>query len=274
MFLQHLERFVQEYVANIQDDHARIKEAKTMSQALTEMASEAQAFTPCRTIQCLPHVLCQLCSSHVQSVSVSMPLLVRMWKVTTLMQQPISLSRPTMGFMLAWIWNRGKARLVSICLTVKRPWQVSREGHHGQADYHHRHCAQALCLLSGRSSRVRPHCPATGREPKQILWHFWRSELGKVLVTGGITAKGSVDRALKGKHYKRGLCWLRLMYEGEAHGWPGWWDKGEPSDFSSSVFQKYESLPRTAYVALEEDADLRSLITNIFTQTRASDMAD
>ena len=38
------------------------------------------------------------------------------------------------------------------------------------------------------------------------------SELGEVLVAGGVIAKGSVDRALKGKHYKRGLCCLRLMY--------------------------------------------------------------
>ena len=33
------------------------------------------------------------------------------------------------------------------------------------------------------------------------------SELGEVFV-----AEGSVDRALKGKHYKRGLRCLRLMY--------------------------------------------------------------
>ena len=81
---------------------------------------------------------------------------------------------------------------------------------------------------------------------------------------------------LKGKHFKNGLRCVRFMYEsageGEAHVWPGWWDKGEPSDT-----EKYESLTRTlhvAQVALAEEADLESLITNIFTQTEASDMAD
>ena len=51
MFLQCLERLVKEYEANIQDDHTRIKEAKAVSQALTEKASEMQAVKPYRTIQ-------------------------------------------------------------------------------------------------------------------------------------------------------------------------------------------------------------------------------
>ena len=40
MFLQRLERLIQEYEANIQDKHAHIKDAKT------EKASELQAVTP------------------------------------------------------------------------------------------------------------------------------------------------------------------------------------------------------------------------------------
>ena len=51
MFLQRLERLVQEYETNIQDEHVRIKDAKTVSQALTEKTSEMQAVTPSRTIQ-------------------------------------------------------------------------------------------------------------------------------------------------------------------------------------------------------------------------------
>ncbi|KAK2194286.1 hypothetical protein NP493_1g12053 [Ridgeia piscesae] len=46
-----LERLVKEYEANIQDDHTRIKEAKAVSQALTEKTSEMQAVKPYRTIQ-------------------------------------------------------------------------------------------------------------------------------------------------------------------------------------------------------------------------------
>ena len=37
-----------------------------------------------------------------------------------------------------------------------------------------------------------------------IYKHYNRSELGKVLVAGGVISKVSIDRALKGKHYKRG----------------------------------------------------------------------
>jgi len=46
-----------------------------------------------------------------------------------------------------------------------------------------------------------------------IYTRYKGSELGEVLVAGGVIAEGSVDRALQGKHYKRGLRCLRLMYE-------------------------------------------------------------
>ena len=39
MFPQRLERLIQKYVANLQDDHAHIKDAKAVWQALTEEAS-------------------------------------------------------------------------------------------------------------------------------------------------------------------------------------------------------------------------------------------
>ena len=46
-----------------------------------------------------------------------------------------------------------------------------------------------------------------------IYKRYKGSELGDVFVAGGVVAESSVDHALKGKHYKRGLCCLRLMYE-------------------------------------------------------------
>jgi len=46
-----------------------------------------------------------------------------------------------------------------------------------------------------------------------IYKRYKGSELGKVLLAAGVIAKGSVDRALKGKHCKRGLRCLNLMYE-------------------------------------------------------------
>ena len=52
-------------------------------------------------------------------------------------------------------------------------------------------------------------------------------------------------------------------------------DLADETRENSSDSEKYEYLPRTAaHTALEEDADLESLITNIFTQTEASVMAD
>ena len=46
-----------------------------------------------------------------------------------------------------------------------------------------------------------------------IYKRYKGSELREVLVVGGVVAEGSVDHALKGEHYKRGLRCLRLMYE-------------------------------------------------------------
>ena len=46
-----------------------------------------------------------------------------------------------------------------------------------------------------------------------IYKHYKGSELGEVLVAGGVVAEGSVDHALKVKLYKRGIRCLRLMYE-------------------------------------------------------------
>ena len=46
MLFRLINCIVQEYEANIQDEHARIKDAKPVSQALTEKASAMQAVTP------------------------------------------------------------------------------------------------------------------------------------------------------------------------------------------------------------------------------------
>ena len=42
---------------------------------------------------------------------------------------------------------------------------------------------------------------------------YKRYKGSELLVAGGVVAEGSVDHALKGKHYKRGLRCLKLMYE-------------------------------------------------------------
>jgi len=42
---------------------------------------------------------------------------------------------------------------------------------------------------------------------------YKRNKGSDVLVAGGVIANGSVDQALKGKHFKRSLRCLKLMHE-------------------------------------------------------------
>ncbi len=42
---------------------------------------------------------------------------------------------------------------------------------------------------------------------------FKDSGLAEVLVAGDVISEGSVDRALSGKHYKRSIRCLKVMYE-------------------------------------------------------------
>ena len=50
-----------------------------------------------------------------------------------------------------------------------------------------------------------------------IYKRFKGSGISDVLVASGIIADGSVDQALCGKHFKRGVCCLRLFYETLVH---------------------------------------------------------
>ena len=110
-----------------------------------------------------------------------------------------------------------------------------------------------------------------------IYKRYKRSELGEVLMTGGVIA--SIVR-LKGKHSKRGLRCLRLMYEALMSQLV----KGKlTSDLADETRENLQILRNTslsqepcvaARAALAEDADFENLITNIFIQTEASDMAD
>ena len=93
------------------------------------------------------------------------------------------------------------------------------------------------------------------------------SELGDVLVAGRVFAEGSVDRTLKGKHYKRGLHCLMLMYEALIRGLV----KGkhlanatkEKLEIVGDIGLSQESRA-AAHAALEKYTDLESLITNLF----------
>ena len=93
-----------------------------------------------------------------------------------------------------------------------------------------------------------------------IYKYYKGIELGDVLVVGGVVAEGSVGRALKGKHYKRGLHCFMLMYEALM----SWLVKGK--HLADATREKLEILRdmglskesrAAAHMALEKDANLR-----------------
>ncbi len=109
-----------------------------------------------------------------------------------------------------------------------------------------------------------------------IYKRYRGSELGDLLVAAGVIAEGSVDRALKGKHYKRGLLCLRLVYEtavrGEDHALPDRCDKGETEILRDTT--RSQKSRTDAHAALNDDDDLESTIGDLFNQVENSDMAD
>ena len=100
-----------------------------------------------------------------------------------------------------------------------------------------------------------------------IYKRYKGSELGEVLVAGGVIAEGSVDHALRGKHYKRGLRCLRLVYEALMSQLV----KGRLTpDLANETKENLQILRNTslsqeprvaAHAALDEGADLESLNT-------------
>jgi hypothetical protein len=113
-----------------------------------------------------------------------------------------------------------------------------------------------------------------------IYKRYKGSELEDVLIAAGVIAEGSVDRALKGKHYKRGLRCSRQMYEAlmsqlaQERLTPHMADETKKNlEILRDTSLSQES-SAAAHATLEEDADLDSLITNLFTNVEASDMAD
>ena len=113
-----------------------------------------------------------------------------------------------------------------------------------------------------------------------IYKRYKGSELGDLLVAAGVIAEGSVDPALKGKHYKRGLRCLRLMYEALMSQLV---KERLTLDMAEETRENLEILRDTslshesraaAHAALEEDYDLDSLVANLFNQVETSDMAN
>lgn len=106
------------------------------------------------------------------------------------------------------------------------------------------------------------------------------SELEEVLVAGGVIADGSVEHALKGKHYKRGLRCLRLMYEALISQLV---QSSVASDLVDETKENLEILRDMSqsqesraddHAALQDDVKPESLIANLFNQMEGSDMAN
>ena len=109
---------------------------------------------------------------------------------------------------------------------------------------------------------------------------YKRSELEELLVAGGVVAEGSVDHALKGKHYKRGLRCLKLMYEAVTSqlvkvrlvpNLAGETKKNLAILRDASLTQESRA---AAHKALEYDAYLAHLVDDLLTHIEGSDMAD
>ena len=103
-----------------------------------------------------------------------------------------------------------------------------------------------------------------------IYKRFKGSGISDVLVAAGVIADGSVDQALRGKHFKRGVRCLRLFYETLVH---HALDKRlEGSQLSEEIkvcLSKLRSSDDTqeladAYAELESDLELKNLVNTLF----------
>ncbi|KAL8590504.1 hypothetical protein ACOMHN_010940 [Nucella lapillus] len=305
MFLQRDERLVQAHEADIGEEHARIKDAKTVSQALTEKASEMQAVTPYKTIQRGEPPI----RTEPTTFSSSTENQRKRSIIHALARADANGDRPDAatqaipsfnGFHAGLKMEQGKSKALfhksynqppnksvvndimdklSTIITTKRMPFAFLVGDHPVY-------VLVTLLKAENPNKYRDIVPFLGPFHTQcvmmsaIYKRYKGSELGEILVAGGVIAEGSVDHALKGKHYKRGLRCLRLMYEALMSQLV----QGRITpDLGGETRENIKLLRNTslskearaaAHAALEEDADLENLITNLFTHVEASDMAD
>ena len=112
-----------------------------------------------------------------------------------------------------------------------------------------------------------------------IYKRYEGSELEEVLVQAGVIAAGSVKQALKGKHFKRGLRCLRLVYEAlmskilKEHTQNLGEETNRLLEILRDTHQNKEAR-KAAHEALEEDQEIKTLVESIFRNADGSDMAD
>ena len=108
------------------------------------------------------------------------------------------------------------------------------------------------------------------------------SGIAEVLVYAGVIAEGSVDQALRGKHYRRALHCLSLMYEALMHLLLNRHLVGSELEASTRaqlavlhdpMTISQESLA-TAHGKLENDPAIDTMISSVFEDIEGSDMAN
>lgn len=304
MFLQHLDRLVLENEPNINDEQARVKDTKALSHALTEKASDMQAVTPYRTIKrgeppIRPEPAVFSSSTEPQR---------KRNIIHTLARLKTNGDRPNVAEQTIPSYNGFHANLNMEQGKSKAYFHTSYNQPPSKSVV--KDIMDKLCNII--AIKHMPFAFLVGDHPVYVLitqlkaenpnkylhivpflgpFHtqcvmmsaiykrYKGSELGDVLVAGGVIAEGSVDQALKGKHYKRGLRCLKLMYEAlmsqlvQRRITPYLADETKESLEILRDSSLSQETRVAAHAALEEDANLENLIRNLFNQLEANDMA-
>ena len=304
MFLQRLEQHVLEYEANVQELHSRIKDVKTMSLALSEKMSEMQAVTPYKTTKrgeppIRPEPATFSASTEPQQKRSIIHALARVNTNGDRSEAAEQTIPSYNGFHAGLSSEQGKSKayfhmsynqppsksvvndimdkLTTIIATKRMPFAFLV----GDLPVY----VLITLFKAENPCKYRDIVPFLGPFHTQctmmsaIYKRYKGSELGEILVAGGVVAEGSVDHALKGKHYKRGLRCLRLMYEAllsqllKVRCVPNLGDETRENLKILKNTSLSQDSRAAAHTALEDDDDLNSLIANLFTQVEDSGMA-
>ena len=115
-----------------------------------------------------------------------------------------------------------------------------------------------------------------------IYKHYKGSSVADVLVAAGVIAEGSVDQALRGKHYRCALCCLSLMYETLMHLVLNKNLTGLEFDASTKTqlavlrepMSNSQECLASALEKIESDPAIDNLICSMFQNLKVSDMAN
>ena len=133
-----------------------------------------------------------------------------------------------------------------------------------------------LELKSENLTKFSKHVPFIGAFHVQMSYiyaiykRFKGSGISDLLVAAGVIADGSVDHALRGKHFNRGLRCLRLFYETLLHA--ALCRKLQGTSLSKNIKSSLQKLRdssdaqelRASYDELERNNDIKDLVQTLF----------